>query len=305
MSEAALTISGLDVRYPGGGRAVRGVDLSVAPGESFALAGESGCGKTSLARAVLGLLPPDARCAGSIRVGGVELVGAPKRTLRAVRGIEVGYVPQDPVTAFDPLRRVGHHVAQAWRAHRRTPPPGAVARLVAEMGIPDAAVRLRDWPHQWSGGMLQRATIAAAVAHRPRLVVADEPTSALDADLAGSVLTTLRAASPSLLLISHDLALIAEHADRVGVLYGGRLVEVGDAAGVLAAPRHPYTAALVASVPRPGAGLPEPLPGRPPAPTETIPGCPFAARCPVVRERCADEVPPMRDGVACWAVSHG
>ncbi|RKS79608.1 oligopeptide/dipeptide ABC transporter ATP-binding protein [Actinomadura pelletieri DSM 43383] len=305
MSGAALRVSELEVRYPGGGHAVRGVDLVVAPGETFALAGESGCGKTTLARAVLGLLPPGTRCSGSIRVGGVEVVGASRRTLRTMRGIDVGYVPQDPVTAFDPLRRVGHHVAQAWRAHRRTPPPGAVAGLVAEMGIPDAATRLRERPHQWSGGMLQRAAIAAAVAHRPGLVVADEPTSALDADLAGSVLATLRAASRSLLLISHDLALIAEHADRVGVLYGGRLVEVGDAAEVLAAPRHPYTAALVSSVPKPGAGLPKPLPGRPPAPAEAVAGCAFVTRCALAKERCAAEPPPTREGVACWVVGHG
>ncbi|MFD9941270.1 ABC transporter ATP-binding protein [Nonomuraea sp. NPDC059023] len=301
---SALSVSGLEVRYPGGGHAVRGVDLEVAEGEVLALAGESGCGKTTLARAMLGLLPPGARSSGSIRVGGRELVGATRRALRDVLGLEIGYVPQDPVTAFDPLRRVGHHVEQAWRAHRRTPPPGAVAALMSEMGIPDAAARLRQWPHQWSGGMLQRAAIAAAVAHRPALVVADEPTSALDTELAGSVLTLLGAASRSLLLISHDLALIAEHADRVGVLYAGRLVEVGEAGKVMAAPRHPYTAALVASVPKPGAGLPEPLPGRPPPPAEPVAGCAFASRCALVTERCGHEVPALRDGVACWAVSH-
>ncbi|MFI6910402.1 ABC transporter ATP-binding protein [Nonomuraea sp. NPDC050394] len=305
MSDPALSVTGLEVRYPGGGHAVRGVDLDVAAGEVFALAGESGCGKTTLARAVLGLLPPGARCSGSVRVDGRELAGAGPRELRAIRGLQVGYVPQDPVTAFDPLRRVGHHVAQAWRAHRRTPPPGAVVALMSEMGIPDAAARLRQWPHQWSGGMLQRAAIAAAVAHGPALVVADEPTSALDTELAGSVLATLSAASRSLLLISHDLALIAEHADRVGVLYAGRLVEVGDAAKVLATPRHPYTAALVASVPKPGAGLPVPLPGRPPAPAETVAGCAFAPRCALAEERCAREVPPPRGGVACWVAAHG
>ncbi|SDH03542.1 peptide/nickel transport system ATP-binding protein [Sinosporangium album] len=247
MTARALTVEDLHVCYPDGRHAVRGVAFTVDHGETLALVGESGCGKTSVAHSLLGLLPQGTLCTGSARVGGVEVVGASPGELRHIRGRAVGYVPQDPFVAFDPLRTVGHHVAEAWRVHGPGPGRAAVAEAVAAMGIPGAGARLRQRPHQWSGGMLQRAAIAAGVVHRPHLTVADEPTSALDADLAASVLRSLRAAGESLLLISHDLPLVARHADRVAVMCEGRIVEIGAAADVLANPSHPYTRELVAS----------------------------------------------------------
>ncbi|MEJ3742536.1 ABC transporter ATP-binding protein [Actinomycetes bacterium KLBMP 9797] len=305
MSTPGLVIEGLNVTYRTGVRAVRELSLSIAAGEALALVGESGCGKSSVVHAVLGLLPRGARVSGSIRVAGHEAVGAPDREMRRLRGLVVGYVPQDPFAAFDPLRRVGHHVAEAWRVHGRRPERGEVARLLGEHGIPDPARRLRQWPHQWSGGMLQRATVAAATAHRPPLIVADEPTSALDTDRAHAVLADLRRSDASLLLVSHDLPLVAKHADRVAVCYAGAVVETGPAASVLGAARHPYTKALLAAVPEPGAGLPVPLPGSPPLTGAEVSGCAFAPRCPLAAERCGQEAPVLAGGVACWAAGDG
>lgn len=299
MNGPALVVTGLSVTYPGGAAAVRGVDLHVEAGECLAVVGESGCGKTTLATAVLGLLPPGTTVTGSVRVTGTEVVGAPPRALRRLRGRAVGLVAQDPYAACDPLRRVRDHVAEAWRAHGARPPPGAVVSRLARLGIPAAERTARRHPHEWSGGMLQRATVAAAAAHAPALLVADEPTTALDADRAHSVLTDLRATGAALLLISHDLGVVAAHADRIAVCYAGRVVETGSSDAVLARPGHPYTEALLASVPRRGAGLPRALPGAPPAATSPVTGCPFAPRCPEAEAACRAALPPLIDGVAC------
>ncbi|SFP00256.1 peptide/nickel transport system ATP-binding protein [Amycolatopsis arida] len=250
----ALDVRGLSVRYATGTLALSDVDLRVEPGECVALVGESGCGKTTLARAVLGLLPARAAATGAVRVAGRGVLGAPAARLRELRGRLVGYVGQDPFAACDPLRTVGHHVAEAWRAHGLAPPPGEVVRRLAALDVPEPAVRGAEHPHRWSGGMLQRATVAAATVHGPPLTVADEPTSALDADLARAALRGLRRASDALLLISHDLDLVAEHADRVVVLAGGRVVEWGPTGAVLAAPAHEATRRLV------DAAAPVPLP---------------------------------------------
>ncbi|MBW0092549.1 ABC transporter ATP-binding protein [Pseudonocardia sp. KRD-184] len=244
---APLVVEGLTVHYPDGHRALHGLDLRVGAHERWALVGRSGSGKTTLVRAVLGLLPSGSRATGSVRVGGTEVLGAPERVLRGLRGLVAGYVPQDPFAACDPLRAVGHHVAEAWTAHRRTPPAGAVVDGLTGVGIADAAARAVQRPHQWSGGMLQRATLLAATAHDPLLTLADEPTSALDADLADDVLALVRRRCGALLLISHDLALVARHADSVLVLDGGRAVERGPAADLLTAPAVAETRRLVAA----------------------------------------------------------
>ncbi|MGH8931120.1 MAG: ABC transporter ATP-binding protein [Egibacteraceae bacterium] len=296
-----LRIARLDVRYRGGAWAARDIDLVAGGGEVLALVGESGCGKTTIIKAVLGLLPPGATVTGSIRISGAEMVGAPGRVLRRLRGPLVGYVGQNPFAACDPLRTVGHHVAEAWTAHRLRPPAGEVPARLGALGIPDPVARARLHPHQWSGGMLQRAATAAAQAHEPSLIVADEPTSALDAELAGVTLRSLRRRGAGVLLATHDLGLVREYADELAILYAGRVVECGPVATVLARPRHPYTAALLAAVPRPGAGLPTPLPGAPPGPRTVSPGCAFADRCPAVFDRCHRERPGMEAGVACHA----
>lgn len=298
-----LECRSLRVSYAGGSHAVRDVDLVVGPGECVALVGESGSGKTSVVAAVLGLLPRSATVEGSVRLVGTEVIGASETQLRPLRGRLVGYVAQDPHASCDPLQRVLHHVTEAWRVHRLRPGAGEATARLERLGIEDAALRSRLRPHEWNGGMLQRATIAAATVHDPALVVADEPTSALDHDRAHSVLVRLRAESRSLLLVTHDLDLCSGHADRVAVMYAGRIVEEGPATQVLTSPRHPYTRALQAATPRLGGGLPTALDGPPPPPRRVGRGCAFAPRCPMREDRCLTTVPPLIDGVACPVVS--
>src|SRR5699024_7946376 len=213
-----LAVERLTVTYPNGRRALDNVDLHIDEGQRTAVVGRSGSGKTTLVRTVLGLLPAGTTVEGSVRVAGTEVLGTSRRTLRELRGRFLGYIPQNPHTACDPLRTVGHHVTEAWTAHRATPPAGAVAAGLTSVGIGDAGQRARQHPHQWSGGMLQRATLVAAGAHDPRLTLADEPTSALDAALADEVLDLVTRQCTALLLISHDLGLVGNHADQVLVL---------------------------------------------------------------------------------------
>ena len=300
-----LAMRSVHVVYPDGARAARDIHLEVARGEVVALAGESGCGKTTIARAILGLLPLGSQVTGSIRIGDTEVVGASRRILRRLRGRVVGYVAQDPYAACDPLQRVGSHVAEAWHAHDDTPPAGEVARRLGALGIADPARAARRYPHEWSGGMLQRATIAAASAHDPPLVIADEPTTALDAELADDTLQVLRSTGAAILLVSHDLGLVRSHADQVAVCYAGEIVEVGATDRVLDRPRHPYTRALLDALPRPGHGLPTPLPGTPPSPHADHAGCPFAARCPERWEACDRTRPVPVDGVRCLLGAEG
>jgi peptide/nickel transport system ATP-binding protein len=296
--DAALEIRALRVTYAGRRSAVLDVSLDIPAGECLALVGESGSGKSTIALAVLGLLPRRTEVTGSITLAGRELVGAGEKTLRAVRGRGVGYVAQDPMQTFDPLRSVGSSVSEAWRVHDLRAAADAIPARLSALGIDRAATRARHRPHQWSGGMLQRASIAASAAHHPAVIVADEPTSALDADRADAVLESLRSTGAAILLISHDLALVGRHSDEVAVLYAGRLVERGLSSVVLAKPRHPYTAALLAASPRPGAGLPTPIPGS--AGQHDGSGCAFAPRCERASDACRAEDPELTDGVACW-----
>jgi peptide/nickel transport system ATP-binding protein len=259
MTAPLLRIRGLTVRYSSGPAVLDGLDLDIGAGECLALVGESGCGKTTLARAILGLLPRHATVTGTVELLGTDISHAPARSRRALLGTRLGYVAQDPYAACDPIRTVRHHIEEAWRAHGAAVPPGVVEQRMSALGIDAAATRLRDRPHQWSGGMLQRASISAATVHDPELVLADEPASALDAELADGVLHAVRRASRSLLLISHDLRLVENHADRIAVLRDGRIVETGPAGSLTTAPRHEYTSQLltaadsIRSAPRPAA----------------------------------------------------
>jgi peptide/nickel transport system ATP-binding protein len=260
MTGPLLRIRGLAVRYRSGPAVLDGLDLDVDAGECLALVGESGCGKTTLARTILGLLPRHAAVAGTIELLGTDISHASAKSRRALLGRHLGYVAQDPYAACDPIRTVRHHIEEAWRAHGAAVPPGVIEQRMSGLGLGAAPTRLRDRPHQWSGGMLQRASISAATAHDPELVLADEPTSALDAELADGVLHAVRRASRSLLLISHDLRLVENHADRIAVLRDGRIVETGQTGSIAAAPRHEHTSQLLAaadsirSAPRPAGG---------------------------------------------------
>jgi peptide/nickel transport system ATP-binding protein len=305
MTQPVLQYDQVHVQYANGTHAVRGVSFSLLRGECLALVGESGCGKTTMARAVLGLLPPSARIEGSIRLGDTEIVGASVEMIRSLRGLMAGLVAQNPFEACNPLDQVADHVAEAWRAHDQTPPRGRIGTALERLGIAGAPRQMRRYPHQWSGGMLQRATIAAAAAHQPLLIIADEPTSALDADRADATLAALRETGAAVLLVSHDIEVVARHADQVAVCYAGRIVEIGPRAEVLARPRHPYTRGLLAATPRANAGLPIPLAGTPPKLSAPSAGCAFAPRCAFAICTCHSYDPPLIDGVACPVFQQG
>ncbi len=252
MSDEVVRIDGLRVVYPNGYRALEIASLSVGRGETVGVVGASGSGKSTLLRAMLGLLPRGSHVDGMIEIGGrdVTALGEPER--RALRGTLVGYVAQDPFAACDPLRRVRHHVEEAWAAHGERPGGSLIDDRLARIGIADPAPRSRQRPHQWSGGMLQRATTVAATAHDPVVTLADEPSSALDAEVADQALELLREACTSLVVVTHDLALAARHTDRLVVLDRGRVVEAGASRVLLTAPRHDVTRRLVrASAPQP------------------------------------------------------
>ncbi|WP_051208426.1 ABC transporter ATP-binding protein [Propionicicella superfundia] len=298
-----LAVEHLSVRYPKGALAVRDVGFRVSAGEVLALVGESGCGKSTVAKALLGGLPRGTEVQGSMRLGDTELNGAPAAGLRRVRGTRLGYVSQDPFGAMDPLWRVGANVAEAWRVKGARPSGEMIERSLRDVGIDGAAARARQYPHEWSGGMLQRAEIAAGSVWGPELVVADEPTAALDHQLADAIAARLRAAADALLLISHDLSLVRRHADRILVMYGGRIVEEGACRDVLDGPRHPYTTGLLAAIPRPGHGLPVPLEGSPPDLTVVEAGCSFAPRCAHRTADCLRLTPTLERGAACPVVN--
>ncbi|MFF3640213.1 dipeptide ABC transporter ATP-binding protein [Streptomyces sp. NPDC002564] len=296
-----LRVRDLTVDF-GGSPAVRGVGLDLRRGEVLGLVGESGSGKSATALALLGLLPDHATVGGSVRLDGTELLGAPDRELSRVRGGRIGMVFQDPLSAFTPVHRIGDQIAEAVRAHQDVSKEAARERAVELLdlvGIPEPRARARSFPHEFSGGMRQRAMIAMAVANDPDVILADEPTTALDVTIQAQVLDVLRTArretGAALLLVSHDLGVIAGTADRVAVMYAGRIVETAPVDELFRRPRMPYTLGLLGAVPRvDGAGpaVLVPVPGAPPAPAEHPGGCAFAPRCPLAQDRCRDGGPP-------------
>jgi peptide/nickel transport system ATP-binding protein len=304
MTEPLLSVEGLRVRFPGDGgtiRAVDGVDFEVRRGETVCLVGESGAGKTVLAESLTGLIDaPPADVDGEVRLDGRDVLSMPESELESIRGGRVGHVFQDPRGAFTPVYTVGWQLVEAIRLHDDASRAAARRRaidLLDRVDIPDPAARVDDYPHEFSGGQLQRVGIAAALAGEPDLIVADEPTTGLDATvqmgilrLLGDVQATLEA---GVLLITHDLGVVAEVADRVIVLYAGSVVESGDVYDVFESPAHPYTRALFSCLPGRGDGATA-IEGSPPAPDRLPDGCRFHPRCRHAVEGCRrDDRPPL------------
>ncbi len=294
-----LAVTDLAVTYNtprGPVRAVDGVSLEVAPGHSLGLVGESGCGKSTLGRAVLGILPKGTDHAGRVILDGDDLTADPGRW-RAARGDRLALVFQDPATRLDPLMRIEDHFVEAIRAHRPTMKPAAARRLAADalaaVGVPPG--RARQYPHEFSGGMRQRIMIALAVVLEPRVLIADEPTTSLDVLVEAQVLRLLDSLRQRLgiavVLVTHNLGIVAETCDRVAVMYAGRIVEEGPVAEVFARPRHPYTQGLLRSVISLDTTTLVSLPGVPPDLAHPEPGCPFAPRCPLAMDRCLEVAP--------------
>ncbi|PYC65488.1 ABC transporter ATP-binding protein [Micromonospora arborensis] len=320
VSAPVLEIRDLSVSFPtetGTVSAVDGVSLDLAPGEIVGMVGESGCGKSVTAMSIAGLLPGSARITGSVRLNGTELVGARESALRRVRGQEIAYIFQEPMTSLNPVLTVGRQIGEVLQVHERMSRRAARARaveLLTRVGIPSAAVRVDAYPHQLSGGMRQRVMIAMAVACGPKVLVADEPTTALDVTVQAGILQVLRdlrdRLGTSVLIITHDLGVIADIADRVVVMYAGRVVERAPVDDLFAHPQHHYTAGLLSASPQPGrhAGtdrLTE-IPGLVPVLSSQPDACTFADRCPAADARCRDSAPPLEGHggtdhlAACW-----
>ncbi len=302
-----LTVEDVAVRFKTGTgdvHAVRGVSFSLAPGEVLGIVGESGSGKSVTALAAMGLLPKNAVVTGSVRYGGQDVVGLKEKELAPLRGAHIAMIFQDPMTSLNPVYTIGWQIAEAVRAHQDVSKQQAAEQAVALLrmvGIPNAEARVDDYPHEFSGGMRQRVVIAIAMANDPAIILADEPTTALDVTVQAQVLSSLRTAltetGASLLLITHDLGVIAGLADRVLVMYVGRAVEVGTAEDVFYRPAMPYTHGLLGSLPRLDVAENQRLrqiPGSPPSMTAEPVGCPFAPRCPLRADICETTEPPLR-----------
>ena len=317
MTEPLLSVRRLKVEFPtrwGRLVAVDDVSFDIEPGEVLGVVGESGAGKSLTGAAIIGLLEPPGRIAGGeIRLAGRRIDALPATAMRRLRGKEIGVIFQDPLTSLNPLYTVGQQLVETIRAHtnlgRAAAREWAVA-LLEEVGIPAAARRFDAYPHEFSGGMRQRVVIALALCAEPKLVIADEPTTALDVSIQAQILTLLRRLcrdhGTAVMLITHDMGVIAETADRVAVLYAGRLMEIGPVDQIVEAPKHPYTFGLMSSIPVIGAALnhlPQ-IDGAMPRLTAVPPGCSFHPRCPRAFERCRRQRPdPIALGngrVACW-----
>jgi oligopeptide/dipeptide ABC transporter ATP-binding protein len=313
-----LELRDLRVAFHQGARrvvAVDGLSYRVATGQTLALIGESGSGKTVSSRAVVGLLPPTATVTGSIRFAGEELVGLSDRQMRRHRGADVAMVFQDPSRSLNPTMRIGAQLTEAIRAHHSLDRGAARRRAIELLGLvrlPAAEQRFVEYPHQLSGGMRQRVVIAIALASNPKLLIADEATTALDVTTQAQIMELLRDLqrqfSMALVMISHDLGLAASFADAVVVMYAGRAVEQAPTRKLFANVRMPYTKALLEAIPRverpPHAPLPV-VPGRPPDLAALPAGCPFAPRCPNAQDLCRESAPPFQEGEpghrwACW-----
>jgi oligopeptide transport system ATP-binding protein len=308
VSEKLLQVRGLSTEFRvehGTVKAVDGVSFDIAPGETLAIVGESGSGKSVTALSILGLIPnpPGRISAGEVIFQGQDLRKLSPEEMRAVRGDRIAMIFQEPMSSLNPALTVGMQVGEPLNLHRKMSWKAAIDAakgLFDRVRIPDSANRVNAYPHQFSGGMRQRVMIAMALACRPKLLIADEPTTALDVTVQAQILSLLkeltRQDNASLILITHDLGVVARYADRVCVMYGGRIVETGSAREIYARPQHPYTRGLLASIPRldqeAGTRL-VPIEGSPPNLAQLPAGCAFRPRCPLAHEPCALSVPPL------------
>jgi oligopeptide/dipeptide ABC transporter ATP-binding protein len=303
---ALLEVDDLQVEFrteAGSVPAVNGVSFALAPGETLAIVGESGSGKSVTALSIMGLISKPGRVAGGrLHFEGRELGALPEREYRVLRGGDLAMIFQDPLSSLNPAFRVGDQIAEALLTHSYTNKAAARRRateLLELVGIPRAGDRARDYPHQFSGGMRQRAMIAMAIANKPKLLIADEPTTALDVTIQAQVLEVLQSAQhdtqAAMLLITHDLGIVAGLADRVIVMYAGRIVEEGTLDEIFYDPRHPYTLGLLRSLPRldGGGGRLDTIPGTPPSIGALPPGCALAPRCAFVEDHCRAERPEL------------
>ncbi|RLE97509.1 MAG: methionine ABC transporter ATP-binding protein [Thermoprotei archaeon] len=316
--EPLLQIRGLKVYFytdEGVVHAVDGVDLDVMRGETLCVVGESGCGKSTLAYSILRLVRPPGRIVeGSILFDGVDLVKLSEEELNKIRGRRISMIFQDPTSALNPVFTVGYQVYEAIELHQRVKGDEAWKRVMSmlrRVGIPSPEVRYRDYPHQFSGGQRQRIMLAIALSCHPDLLIADEPTTNLDVTIQAQVLHLIKQLKEELgmtvMLITHDMGIVAMMADRVAVMYAGKIVEVAPVLDIYEKPLHPYTQALIKAIPLPHVDVEElqPIPGEVPSLLEPPPGCRFHPRCPYAMDVCRREEPPMIDlgeghQVACW-----
>ena len=304
--EELLAVRDLTVTFPTGDgdvHAVRGVNYTLRRGEVLGIVGESGSGKSVSSLAVMGLLPKTARVQGSITFQGEELLGLSERKLMKVRGKKIAMIFQDPMTSLNPVYKIGYQLEEAILAHNDLPKQQArkqALELLETVGIPFPEKRIDQFPHEFSGGMRQRVVIAIAMANNPDVIIADEPTTALDVTVQAQVLESLRVAQretgAAMVLITHDLGVVAGQADRVLVMYAGKPVEIGSVDDIYYNPRMPYTLGLLGSLPRLDANRAErltPIQGAPPSLLSLPPGCPFMPRCPLAKEVCAEQEPEL------------
>jgi peptide/nickel transport system ATP-binding protein len=312
-----LDVAQLRVEFPtrhGTLVAVRDVSFAIAEGEVLGVVGESGAGKSLTGAAIIGLIDPPGRiAAGEIRLAGRRIDDLPYEAMRRVRGREIGAVFQDPLTSLNPLYTIGQQLVETIRTHldlSESAARGRAVELLEEVGIPAAARRIDHYPHQFSGGMRQRVVIALALAAKPKLIIADEPTTALDVSIQAQIIQLLKRLTrehrTAVMLVTHDMGVIAETADRVAVMYAGRIVEIGPVADVIHRPRHPYTVGLMGSIPSIAGGRERlaQIEGTMPRLTAIPPGCAFHPRCPRALERCRLERPELAQvgatQAACW-----
>lgn len=306
-----LSVENLHVKI-GPAHVLRGVNLEVSPGETLGVVGESGCGKSMTGLSLMGMLPPNARIPeGRIEFDGRDLVPYTQKQWNAVRGQDIAMVMQDPFTSLNPMMRVGAQIAEVFQLHQGFSKQDAwkkAVEMIAKVGVPRPEESAKKYPHQMSGGQRQRIVIATAFASKPKLLIADEPTTALDVTLQAQILRLLRdlqkEEGTAVILISHDIGVIGAMSNRICVFYAGRVVESGTAEDVLRRPGHPYTQALLDSLPQVGVDRLRAISGQPPALTSEIVGCPFAPRCAQRFDKCSENPSLFKfeegHAAACW-----